>query len=347
LAGIGGRWNFCGSNSNTIVVGVVIEGYGNYQPDTILDNNQVIKENGLESSDEWIRKNLGIERRAWAKPEVRLSDLACESSKKALLKAGIGADSLTKIILGTSTADHTNVSSAAKVQFLLGATCPAFDIVSACASYIFALDTAICNLKTEKDRILCIGADVKSRFVNKNDRKFLPIFGDGGGALVLANRQGSGGFSDVHLWTDGKYYEEMLNPAGGSAMPASLETVQKGLHATKMQKDGKMVTTQAAEFMAKMAMEVCELNNTLIEEIDYVIPHHANGVIMNLVMKNLGLPMAKLFSTITYTGNMVSGSLPFALCNLLDRNLKKGSKILMVTLGAGVSGGAVIYEIPE
>lgn len=328
-------------------MGVIIEGYGNYQPDSILDNNQVIAENGLDSSDEWIRKNLGIERRAWAKPGERLSDLAFESSKIALQRAGIGAESLSRIILGTSTADHTNVSSAAKVQFLLGATCPAFDIVSACASYIFALDTAINSLKTEADRILCIGADVKSRFVNKNDRKFLPIFGDGGGALVLAKRLGKGGFSDVHLWTDGQYYEEMLNPAGGSAMPASIETVQKGLHATKMRKDGKMVTAQAAQFMAKMAMELCEQNHLSIEEIDYVIPHHANGVIMNLVMKNLGLPKEKLFSTISFTGNLVSGSLPFALCNLLDRNPEKGSKVLLVTLGAGVSGGAVIYEIPQ
>ncbi|MFT5596609.1 MAG: 3-oxoacyl-[acyl-carrier-protein] synthase-3 [Flammeovirgaceae bacterium] len=328
-------------------MGVVIEGYGNYQPDTILDNNQVIKENGLDSSDEWIRKNLGIERRAWAKPEVRLSDLAYEASKKALRVAGVGPDSLSRIILGTSTADHTNVSSAAKVQFLLGATCPAFDIVSACASYIFALDTAINNLKTEKDRILCIGADVKSRFVNKNDRKFLPIFGDGGGALVLAKREGTGGFSDIHLWTDGSYYEEMLNPAGGSAMPATLETVQKGLHATRMKKDGKMVTTQAAEFMSKMALEVCQLNSISIEDIDYIIPHHANGLIMSLILNNLGLPKEKLFSTIAHTGNLVSGSLPFALCNLLDRNLKKGARVLLVTLGAGVSGGAVIYEIPE
>ncbi len=313
--------------------------------DSFLDNNQLIKEYGLDSSDEWILENLGVERRAWAVPEIRLSDLACEASKKALLKAGLGPDSLTKIILGTSTADHTNVSSAAKVQFLLGASCPAFDIVSACASYIFALDTAINNIKTEDDRILCIGADIKSRFVNKNDRKFLPVFGDGAGALVLAKRKGSGGFSDVHLWTDGTYYEEMLNPAGGSAMPASLETVRKGLHATKMSKDGRMVTTMAAEFMAKMAMEVCRLNDTSIEEIDYVIPHHANGMIMNLVMKNLGLPQTKLFSTMAYTGNLVSGSLPFALCNLLDSDLKKGSKVLMVTLGAGVSGGAVIYEV--
>lgn len=327
-------------------MGVIISGHGNYLPNNKICNKSLIETYKINSSDKWIQKKLGIYSRNWAPKGENTSDLAFNAAQNSLLDAHVKSDSLSKIILGTSTSDHTNLSSACRVQFLLKSSAVAYDIVSACASFIFALQSAIDSVQLGAENVLCIGADVKSRFVNKSDRKFLPIFGDGAGALLLNKSNLNEGFLSIHLWTNGQYFHDLYNPAGGSAMPASYETVANDLHVTTMKADGYFITTLASDLMAEIAKTACDKAKIDIKDVDYFIPHHANFNIMKLVANNLNIDSSKIFSTIHYTGNMVAASLPFALSELLKRNINPGSLILLVSLGAGASGGATVYRTP-
>lgn len=328
-------------------MGTIIIGNGHYLPTLIYSNEALIDEFKIQSNDAWIKTNLGIEQRHWAPAGINTSTLAFEAGSRALLKANIPATELSRIIIGTSTADHTNISTANKVQHLLGSNAPSFDIIAACASFILALEVAIEYVTLSHKTMLVIGADIKSRFVNKDDRKFLPIFGDGAGALVLTEGKSDEGFIKTKIWSDGSYYEELTNPAGGSAMPATEETVKQKLHATKMKIDGKLVTLKAAEMMADLAKSVCEDAGISMNEISYVIPHHANIVIMKHFLQMTSIPQTKLFSTISYTGNLVAASIPYAFSSLLDEKAKPGDLILLVAIGAGASGGAMLYRVPN
>lgn len=328
-------------------MGVIIIGNGHYLPTSTYTNEELIQEFNIHSNSAWIKTNLGIEKRQWAPQGINTSTIALEASKNALAKSNTDPTELSRIILGTSTADHTNISTANKVQHLLGSKAPSFDIVAACASFILALEVAIEHVCLSHKKMLVIGADVKSRFVNKDDRKFLPIFGDGGGAFVLTEGKQNEGFIQTKIWSDGRFYDDMLNPAGGSAMPASEETVKLKLHATHMKPDGNFVTLQSAQMMANLANDICSDANISINDITYVIPHHANIVIMNHFLRIAEIPEHKLFSTIHYTGNLVAGSIPFALSSLLDEKAKPGDLILLVSIGAGASGGAMLYRVPH
>lgn len=328
-------------------VGVKITGHGRYLPGEAIDNLMLIQESGINSSDDWIVEHLGILKRHWAKPGINTSHIATTAALRALENAGLEGKVLDRIVLGTSTADHNNLATACKVQFNIDAKCPSFDVISACASFIYALDVSMQFVKHNQGHVLVIGADVKSRFVNKKDKRFLPIFGDGGAAFVLSPTHKNDGFIHIVLWTDGSRYEDILNPAGGSAMPATYETVEKSLHSTRMLIDGKEAMQAASSAMENLCRKICNEVDMDLKDIDFIVPHHANIQIMKLLMQKLDLPMYKLFSTIHDTGNMVSGSVAYAFSRLLQTKAGPGNIILLVTVGAGITGGAALYKVPS
>ena len=230
--------------------GVVFKGVGAYLPGAPISNKDLHERHGLVFDLEKHEATTGIRTRHWAGAGEATSHIAAGAAKEALLRAGVRAEDLDRIILGTSSADHTNLAAACRVQQLIGATCPASDITAACAGFIFALEQGANLVRTGAQRVLVIGADTKSRFIRSNDTVFGPIFSDGGGAVVLVptDREGEG-LLDIQLWADGTGFETLYVPAGGSMMPASKETVEGNLHGTMATMPGKELALGAAAKM--------------------------------------------------------------------------------------------------
>lgn len=327
--------------------GVKIIGIGACLPGEPITNEALKQKLDLDFDTVKHEEITGIKTRHWAGKDIATSHIAAEAGRQALERAGVHASELDRIIVGTSTADYPNIPSSCNVQKLLGATCPVGDIVAACAGFIYALDYGIRLVATGCKYVLVIGADVKSRFTRRSDKIFLPIFSDGAGAVLLTACNKDEGFIAIDLWADGIGFTNLYVPAGGSAMPASHETVDADLHGTFMTMSGKELAENAAVKMTELSKEICERNDLSIADIDVFIPHQANYYIMKKVAAGLGLPKEKVEVSISYAGNCIAGTVPVTLNQAFENGkLTPGAIILMTAAGAGYTGGAALYKVP-
>lgn len=325
--------------------GVRILGSGRYLPGPPRDNRALVTEFGLDTTPEWIREHIGIEQRHIADAETATSDIAAAAARIALEDAGLAAGDLDHILLCTTTGDWTSPAAACRVQDLLGARCPAEDKQSACASFLYGLDHGARLVATGLETVLVIGADLKSRFTDPADRRLFSIFADGAGAMVLGRGEPDGGFVACELWADGSLASNLYTPAGGSALPASADTVRDRLHTVRMFVDGKRIFDDAVRIMTELSRQVCRQYGVAPSRIDCFIPHQANKKIMSAVGRNLEIAPEKIVSTIEHTGNITSGTIPYAFdFAVRERLLAPGSLVLMTAAGAGYAGGAVLYR---
>lgn len=325
--------------------GVKISGYGAYLPGEAISNEALQQRLNLDFDIARHTLTTGIRERHWGDASVTTSMIAAEAAKQALLTAQTDAKDLGRIILGTQSADYINTAASCHVQHLIGATCPVGDTTASCSSFLYALDTALRLVVTGCDKVLLIGADMKSRSVRKNDAVFLPIFSDGAGAVILEKTDEPGGFIGIKLWADGSGYKDILIPAGGSAMPASHETVANDLHGTVIQMDGKKIASFTAGVMAQLATELCTETGISLNDIDLFIPHQANYYIMKKTAKLLHIPLHKMEVSIDRAGNCIAGTIPITLCQAFQKGkMKTGNLVLITAAGAGYTGGAAIYQ---
>ena len=329
--------------------GVKMIGFGECLPGPPITNEQLKERFHLTDFDCAKHEAVtGIRERHWAPSEMATSHIAAEAGKQALERAGIKATDLDRIILGTSSADYTNTAASCRVQQLLGATCATGDTVAACAGFLYALDYGIRLVATGCKYVLVIGADIKSRFIRKTDALFLPIFGDGAGAVVLTACDTNEGFMSIDLLTDGSGIENLYVPAGGSAMPASHETIDADLHGTWMRLSGKEFAEAASVGMAKLTMIACERNNITPADIDVFIPHQANYYIMKKTAEILGIHKDVMEVSIDRAANCIAGTVPVTLNQAFEKGrLQPGKNILLTAAGAGYMAGAALYKVPN
>ena len=323
-------------------------GFGAFLPGEPITNQQLNERLQLQNfNPERHEKITGIHQRHWADEGIATSHLAAEAGKQALQQAGITASQLDRIILATQTADYINVGASLIVQQLLGATCPVSDVTASCSGFLYALDAGIRMIATGMKYVLVIGADIKSRQVRKDNDVFLPIFSDGAGAVVLTSCNDNEGFLDIQLWADGSGLKQLYVPAGGSAMPASHQTIDDDLHGTILTIEGKKFANWAAKKMADLTMEICQRNNISVDDIDVFIPHQANLFIMKKTAALLNLPLHKMEVSIDKAGNCIAGTVPLTLNQAYENNkLKPGSYVILVAAGAGLMAGAALYKVP-
>ncbi|MDA9101079.1 ketoacyl-ACP synthase III [Omnitrophica bacterium] len=315
----------------------VIRGLGAYVPEKILTNFDL--EKIVETSDEWIRTRTGIsERRIAAKGQCS-SDLGVEASRMALEDAGIKPEQLGLIIVATITPDMFFPSTACRLQNKIGATCPAFDMAAACAGFTYALSTADAFIRSGMyEHILVVGAEVMSGFLDWTDRSTCVLFGDGAGAAVVSRTRGDVDYGILanHLGADGSLGDILKVPAGGSAIPPTVESVQEKLHSVKMQ--GAEVFKVAVRGMEQAVYEVLKDHKLPISEIDCLIPHQANSRILLAVADRLKIPHEKVFMNVERYGNMSSASTAVALHEAVKAGaVKKGSNLVLVTFGGGLT----------
>ncbi|MBG9733128.1 beta-ketoacyl-ACP synthase III [Paenibacillus alvei] len=320
-------------------VGII--GTGKYVPERVLTNADL--EKMVDTSDEWIVTRTGIKERRIAAEHEATSDLAFHAAEKALQAAGITAEELDLIVVTTVTPDMAFPSTACLVQKRLGATkAAAFDLSAACSGFIYGLANVsnFIAMGTYK-YALVIGAECLSRITDYTDRNTCILFGDGAGAAVLGPVPEGRGFQSFVLGADGNGGELLKIEAGGSRMPASIETVEGKRHFLYM--NGREVFKFAVRIMGNAAEEALEKAGKKKEDISLMIPHQANTRIIHAALERLNLSEDKCIINLPYYANTSAASIPLALAEAAEQGrIQEGDTILLVGFGGGLTWGASV-----
>ncbi len=320
-----------------------VTGWGMAVPERIVTNAEL--ERLVDTTDEWIVSRTGIRERRVVGKHDSTSTLAARAGARALERTELTARDLQLIIVATCTPDHLFPATACLVQDLLGAgRAGAFDLSAACTGFIFAVNMAAQAIRSGAiDNALVIGAETLSRFVNWEDRSTCVLFGDGAGAFVLQASDRPGGILSCVMRSDGSGGNLLTVPAGGSRIPASLETVEKGQHLIQM--NGREVFRFATRVMASATREAAERAGLRVEDIDLIVPHQANLRIIEAAARGLKMEMSRFFVNIERYGNTSSASIPVAVCEAFDQGrIHPGNRLVLVGFGAGLTWGALSME---
>jgi 3-oxoacyl-[acyl-carrier-protein] synthase-3 len=322
-----------------------ITALGTFVPPRVLTNQDL--EKLVETTDEWIMQRVGIRERHLVDPGVATSDLATEAARCALAKRGVAPEQVEAIIVGTVTPDMFFPSSACLVQHKLGAKGAwGFDLSAACSAFVYALQTGAQFINTgAHTKVLVIGADVMSSIIDYTDRATCVIFGDGAGAVLLepAADGEDAGFIDFLHYIDGSGGCSLYMPGGGSLHPSSQETVDKKMH--YVHQDGQAVFKYAVRNMADVCERLLKRNGLSARDIDCFIPHQANKRIMTSTAERLGLRPEAAIINIDVFGNTTAATIPLAMQTAMDDGkLKKGSLVMLASVGAGFTTGATLLR---
>lgn len=320
-----------------------IIGMGSFLPARVITNEDL--EKMVDTSDGWIKTRTGISERHMAGDGETTSDLAFHAAEKALEDAGISPEELDLIIVGSASPDMIFPATACMLAEKLGLrSTPAFDLQAACSGFIYGVAVGAQFISTGLyDKVLVVGAETLSRITNWKDRNTCVLFGDGAGAAVLGPVEPGEGILSFFLGADGSGADLLKVPAGGAKIPASLETLQEGLHFIHM--SGNEVFKFAVRVMGEAAVKSLEKAGLSTEDVDLVIPHQANFRIVDAAMRRLGLPLNKAYLNLHKYGNMSSASIPVALDEAYREGLlKKDGIIVMVGFGAGLTWGSVTMK---
>lgn len=318
-------------------------GTGAALPRKVITNADL--EKLVETSDEWITTRTGIKERRQAAPHETTSLLSIQAAKKALKMADITAQDLDMIICSTISPDMPLPSTASFIQNGLGAPpCCAFDLAAACSGFLFAMTVAEQFIRNGQSKyVLVVGAELLSRYLDYSDRATCVIFGDGVAAGVLGPVKSPSGILASEMHTNGAYADHLYIPAGGTARPASCETVKAREHYIKMR--GNELFKVAVRSLEEVSQRVLEKAGVKAHQINLFIPHQANQRITEAVRERLGLSPEKVYANISRIGNTSSASIPICLDECIrDQRIRKGDLILMAAFGAGVTWGAVLMR---
>ncbi len=313
-----------------------------YVPDYILTNKEL--ETIVDTTDEWITTRTGIKERRILKGEgLSTSDMAVEAVNGLLKKRGITADELDLIIFCTTTPDHPFPASANILADKIGAkNAWGFDLQAACSGFIYGLTTGSQFIESGKHKkVLVVGGDKMSSIINYQDRTTCIIFGDGCGAVLLEPNTEGLGIQDAILHADGSGRHYLRQKAGGSAYPATLETVQNNEHV--VYQEGQAVFKFAVTNMADVAATIMENNNLSSDDVTWLVPHQANKRIIDATASRMGLAPEKVMVNIEKYGNTTNGTIPLCLWEW-ENKLKKGDTLILAAFGGGFTWGAIYLK---
>jgi 3-oxoacyl-[acyl-carrier-protein] synthase-3 len=323
---------------------VKIAALATYVPPRLLTNADL--EKMIDTTNEWILQRTGIRERHIADPGVGTSDLAKEASLAAICRAGLTPDDIGFIVVGTTTPDTIFPSTACLLQHKIRASRAwGFDLGAACSGFTYALTTAHQMVATgAHDHALVVGADIMSSIIDYTDRATCVLFGDGAGAVVLSPAaDGEPAIIDFAHEVDGGGGSALWLPAGGSLMPASHETVDKRLHYVKQ--DGQTVFKFAVRKTEEISRRVLEKTGTDPADVDLFVSHQANRRIIEAAADRLGFDESKVIINLERYGNTTAGTIPLALDDAVrEGRLKKGDLVLLASVGAGFTVGAVLLR---
>jgi len=321
-----------------------ISALGTYVPPRLLTNADL--EKMVDTTNDWIMTRVGIRERHIVDKGVATSDLAVEAAKKALAQRGLTPTDIEAIIVGTVTPDMFFPSTACIVQNKLGAKGAwGFDLSGACSAFLYSLQTGAQFIATgTHKRVMVIGSDVMSSIIDYTDRATCVIFGDGAGAAILEPAEDdSVGLIDFIHEVDGSGGQFLYMPGGGSLNPSSKETVEKKMH--YVHQDGQQVFKFAVRKQTEACEKLLERNGLKASDIDAFIPHQANLRIISATADRLGLRPEAVIVNIDRYGNTTAGTIPLAMSTAIEQGkLKKGSLVMLASVGAGFTIGATLLR---
>lgn len=316
-----------------------IAGVGSYLPENVVSNKDL--EKTIDTSDEWIRDRTGIERRHIAADDETTSSISVIAAERAMQAAGVGAEDIDLILVGTTTPDKVFPSTACIIQRKLGIKgIPAMDLQAACSGFVYGLDVANRFIKTGGAKtVLVIGAETLSRITNWEDRGTAVLFGDGAGCVVL-QASDEPGIIATHIHADGEY-EELLHVRSG----VSLGYDQTRAGNAFIEMNGNAVFKRAVATFDKIARETIADLDGDINDIDWFVPHQANLRIIKAAAKKLGMPMERVIVTVDEHANTSAASIPLALDHAIrDGRIKRGDTLMFAAFGAGFTWGSAMLK---
>jgi 3-oxoacyl-[acyl-carrier-protein] synthase-3 len=314
-----------------------ITAVGGYVPPDVLSNKDL--ESIIETSDAWITSRTGIQERRILKQGAS-SDMGVAVLKELCEKSGTSMLDIDLVIVGTITPDYIFPSNANVICDKAGAkNAWGFDLGAACSGFLYALSVGSQFIETGKyKKVAVIGMDKMSSIVDYEDRNTCVIFGDGAAGVLLEPNAEGFGVQDFDLYSDGKGRELLYQPAGGSLMPPSEDTVKNRLHYLKQ--DGKTVFKHAVTNMGDATIKLMQKHNLTAENLDWFVPHQANMRIIDAVADYANFPKEKIMINIARYGNTTAATLPLCFWDY-ENQLKKGDKVVLAAFGGGFTWGAV------
>lgn len=320
-----------------------ILGTGYYLPEHVMTNADL--EKMVDTSDAWIVERTGISERRIADKDVPMSELAFRAAEMALKNANTTADELDLIIVATLTSDRIIPATACILQDRLGAShAAAFDLAAACSGFVYGASVAAQFIENGiYKRVLVIGAETLSKYVNWEDRNTCILFGDGAGAAVFGPVESGYGVLSFDLGSDGSGADAIHIPSSGSLHPVTEEMIAKKMNLIHM--NGQEVFKFAVKAMGSTVLTSLKKINMERADIDWLVPHQANLRIIHSAAKRLHLPMEKVIVNIQKYGNMSAACIPVALAEAAEQHrFKKGDIVALSGFGAGLTWASCIMK---
>jgi len=313
-----------------------------YVPEDKLTNFDL--EKIVDTTDEWIRTRTGIEERRILKGEGKgISEMIVPAVKQLCEKRGVDPMEIDCLIVATVTPDMVFPATANIVCDKIGArNAWGFDVSAACSGFLYTLTVGTSLIESGRyKKVVVVGADKMSAIVDYTDRTTCIIFGDGAGAVLLEPGEEGFGIQDSLLRSDGSGCQYLRMKAGGSAYPASAETVANREHYAYQ--EGQAVFKFAVKGMADVSAELLERNNLTGDDIAWLVPHQANLRIIDATANRIGLPKEKVMINIQKYGNTTAATIPLCLWEW-EKQLKKGDNIVLAAFGGGFTWGATLVK---
>ena len=315
--------------------GIKIHAVAHYVPPKVITNDTI--STWVDTSDEWIYQRTGISSRHMSDGE-NTSDLCIKVAEALLQKAKFTPDDIDLILVATVTPDYLSPSVACIVQGAIGAgNAFAMDINAACTGFVYGLSVAHKYLSSGQFRnVMLIGADVLTKHVDWTDRNTCILFGDGAGGIILSAA------SD-------KLYAEKLHSHGAMPIAMSHQPVVNPLFSEEKKVshitvDGREVFEFAVKSVSENIDELLRHTGVNMDEVKYIVPHQANGRIVEGISKKLKIDIAKFFVNIQNYGNTSSASIPIALSEM-NGLISTGDKIILSGFGGGLTWGSILIEV--
>ena len=315
---------------------------GHYAPARCVENAEIETRLGVPPG--WIERRTGIRTRRYAAPEEVLSDMAVAAGEMALARCGLSRSDIALTLLATSTPDHLLPPSAPLVAQRLGLThSGAVDLAGACAGFVYALILADGFVRSQGGTILIVAANILSRRIDPDDRASSSVFADAAGAVVLApSTDATTGVLGADLFSDGSRYDLIRIPAGGSRRPFSPDLRPQDVLMEIT--DGQAVFTEAVASMTASGKRALAAAGLTVADISRFVSHQANARIIAAVRRNLGLTEEATISTIADYGNSSAATIPFSMSLAAgSAPFRRGERVLLTAVGAGLTGGAVVF----
>lgn len=324
----------------------VLHSIGTSVPDRVVPNSYFDELLG-EPVSEWLEQNVHIHERRWLEENQSVSDLAVDAARKALEHGGLQPKDIDLLIISTDTPEFISPSTASKVQYLTGMTnAGAFDINTACAGFVTALDTGVKYIRSDENYryVMVIGAYAMSKYLNMKDKKTVTLFADAAGAVILkAEKNSERGFLTSQLITQGQYYDYMGIYAGGTFCPTTEQVVKdKGNLLQFVKKFPKELNPQMWSMMAKTLSERIEVPPT---EVDHYFMTQININSIWETMDILGVSREKAPTVMHKFGYTGSACIPLALDEAWrNGKLKKGDLLYFIGSGGGLAFASAAFR---